>query len=312
MNRQWYILACCLLILAACSPPTAEPPAATRTKTPPPATTATPDATRLYGQTYMPGQTPLHMQTPPPSRTPLPVYTPTPSPEPTPTLYANVWLSGYLTPESTFQVGNNSFGTLILQATIEPLDASVAAALEAVPPGDSLVILEGNFYPEGERNGRLVVENVQLVNLPYTADTPLDATFTHEDPSFTLNYPTGWSIKSGQSEAEPDFTISNAPPDAVSLRPGREFLDPTLLEVAAKERNVSSVDEYVENLPEIVLETGVVEFVEINGRRMARVFTQNYGEEVAYTVQINESVVSFFSKAHSEPFLRRMLATLQE
>jgi len=229
------------------------------------------------------------------------------SPTTSPTVYTDVWVSGYVY-GNRMQVGNASGHVPVTDGfdiSIQAADERVAAQLAALPPGDVLVVLDGDLTPApSARTGHLLVKNVQLVNLPSTPDTPLDATYSHADPAFRIDYPAGWFVEvydDGQL-----VLITNAPPDSVSLRPGREHVDPTEVDVGIHVIDTGSIDDYVV----AVGGSGETE-VEIGGRVFTRIVLAGQGTFYQYVTRMSDRIVVFSVRDYNVSFVERLLETLR-
>jgi hypothetical protein len=74
--------------------------------------------------------------------------------------------------------------------------STVVAATETplptlTPAGVTLFVPKITIYYNSDEGYWLVDKAIELVNLPYSAETPLDATYTHTNPDFTFDYPDG-------------------------------------------------------------------------------------------------------------------------
>lgn len=249
------------------------------------------------------------------------------SPAISPTVYTDARVSGYVTGNHV-QIGNASANSPIhemFDLTLEPVNEPVAATLAALPPGDVLVVLEGDYFPAQEPlAGVLVVKNVRQVNVPYTDATPLEATYSHADPAFSLDYPAGWFIEADDEGNH--ITITNEPQGSVSLRPGREFYDPTLISIGIQVIDLPSAEDYVAQVfaakEKYVVEVTQTKFarnVDSLGYRLRADFLYGSIDEIEYVMSLGGRVVVFRTADYSEHsaeyynvlFLERLLATLR-
>lgn len=217
------------------------------------------------------------------------------------------WVSGYVV-GSRVEVGTGPKRLPIAGTSdlpIEPADESVSQALAALPQGDVLVILEGDYLQAPDGVGKLTVERIRLVNLPYTPDTSLDATYEHAKPKFHFNYPAGWFIESFAGGR--DNLLTNAPIEATLLRPGRAYLDPTEVDFAFHITDAPSVEAYVDRVGSSVQESR-----QIGQTRFTRIEVAGSDAYYQYVTQIEDTVVVFAVHAYNVPFVERVLATLGE
>lgn len=169
-------------------------------------------------------------------------------PSPTPSRYPDIWISGLIwdvTDEGpTLFAGGNSV-KLILDAliSIEPANETVAADL-AQFQRSSLVVVYGDYIPYGFREGHMIAERVEAVNLPYSQDTPLSQSYTDPTYGFTISYPDGWILKISEEDT---LAINNRPAEGnLFYGPGIEYRDPTSITVIIKMKAMSR-QEYVQS-----------------------------------------------------------------
>jgi hypothetical protein len=155
--------------------------------------------------------------------------TPTLLPSPTPTLYPDAWVSGLLWYEtessSIIYVGRSSVAIHNAQITYEPLNEVVAEEI-AQFSFSTLVVFYGDYTPLGEREGHIVVEQVEQINLPYHEDILFSEFHTDPNDSFSFAYPERWTltILAGGNY----LSVSNHPSDGSQFSgPGMDYTDPT-------------------------------------------------------------------------------------
>lgn len=250
---------------------------------------------------------------------PSPTPPPSPTPTPTPLLISEMWVSGYImgdrAPDCPFQVGSSSAplpGERHRCLYLQPADDQIVAALTAVPAGDTLLQLTGDLLPDSTGGlGTLWVTAVTFINYPYTPDTPLDAAYTLPGLDIRLRYPTGWTI---QETAETQSAlITSMPPGAVSLRPGREHLDPTEVFVAIRPLAAASVDAYLQSIREGAAAGGPapdISEIMVGDWPAARLAWTVMDVQIEYALTVNGQPLLLTTKGESEPFMARVAATL--
>ena len=245
--------------------------------------------------------------------TPLPTNTPTPTPQ---SLYEDVWVGGFLMSHSELQVGNSNIPHVLGHGQFMPLQTAndeTAVHLNSLPTRDVLVIVEGDFYYNGPEDYWLVVKTIELVNLPYSAETPLDATYTHTNPDFTFDYPAGWFIRPLEDEAEGVLQLNNVPPIVweQGLWVGREFVDPTQYDLTIRVLEVDSLEAYLEAFEERDAMLWEAEMLVLNSHPVAKVITQGFGTTATYVIEVNGHVLAFTDWMPQTEFMERIIATVR-
>jgi hypothetical protein len=247
---------------------------------------------------------------------PEPINTSTPIPQ---SFYEDAWLGGFLLNSTELQVGNSSLPHVLTEGQIVPLqtaDAETAEHLNSLPTGDVVVWAEGNFHYNGPEDYWLEVDTIEPLNLPYSSETPLDATYNHSGPDFTFDYPSGWFIRPSEDDPRALLQLSNVPPIVYekSLWVGREFVDPTQYEFTILAIPAESAAEFRATATEID-EAGPglkeVEMVTLNGRSVTRVVETSFGTTALYLVDINGQLLVFTDWGPQTDFMERIIATLR-
>lgn len=253
---------------------------------------------------------------PVPTRTPYATNIPTLTPTATQAVYPNSVAAGYVYEENgqyRLQVG---YATEPIQALVLDLTAeaeAVATDLASIPAGDTLVTLQGTYFPGDAPY--LLVSQVELANLPYDENTPLTAMHTFGFPRFSFQIPEGWFVTTNTTSPSPIVRITNWDTERIGWRPGREYLDFTEFDVLIQGEPDASVADYLQRGFGDFLETELVtvEDVVINGRSATRIFVQDLGEDsVHYVLDSGGQLVSFNAREHNAPFVERLLATITD
>jgi hypothetical protein len=250
--------------------------------------------------------------------TATPYVTPTPRP-PTATpasFYADIWVGGFLMSHAELQVGNSGISHVLGHGQFVPLqtaDMTMADHLNSLPTGDVLVMAEGDFYYKGPGDYWLVVKTIELVNLPYSAETPLDATYVHTDPDFTFDYPAGWFIRPLEGEVGGILQLNNVPliVQEQGLWVGREFADPTQYDLTVRVLQEDSIEAFVAAYKTIDPLLWEVEMLELNGRPVAKVITQDFGITATYVTEVNGQLLAFIEGMPQTDFMERIVATVR-
>jgi hypothetical protein len=299
-------------LVAACTAavePAANPVAVER-----PTQTSTVPATETPLPTLTPaGVTPFVPKVTMTPYTPMPTNTPTPTPQ---SFYEDVWVGGFLMSHNELQVGNSSIRHVLGHGQFVPLqtaDEETAVHLNSLPTRDVLVIAEGDFYYNSAEDFWLVVKTIELVNRPYSAETPLDATYTHTNPDFTFDYPAGWFIHTPEDEAEGILQLNNVPPIVreQGLWVGREFVDPTQYDLAVHVLEVDSIEDFVKSFEENDGMLWEAEMLELNGRPVTKAITQGFGTVATYAVEVNGQILAFTDWMPQTEFMERIVATVR-
>lgn len=298
-----------LLFLGACSP-TTEPGAApagdtaitttlTATIPPPPTTLPTTEPT--------PSPT-INVPTPVP-----PTLTPSPSPVPA-NPDEDAWVGGFLLSHTQLQPGNSSSpnvppGGLV---RLQPADETVATHLASLPTGDVLVLLVGDIEVNEAGEVWLVVKEADLVNLPYTEDTPLTEVYVHAEPTFSFSYPAGWFITPLENNSTALLRLHNIPAivQEQGLWPGREFIDPTQFDFTLHHRpDTTLADHLAQRTADSPCLDDLTELT-INNHTITRLTESCYGVTVEYILLLNDQLITLNSWATRAPFIERILSTL--
>jgi hypothetical protein len=299
-------------LVAACTAavePAANPVAVER-----PTQTSTVPATETPLPTLTPaGVTPFVPKVTMTPYTPMPTNTPTPTPQ---SFYEDVWVGGFLMSHNELQVGNSSIRHVLGHGQFVPLqtaDEETAVHLNSLPTRDVLVIAEGDFYYNSAEDFWLIVKTIELVNLPYSAEIPLDATYTHTNPDFTFDYPAGWFIHTPEDEAEGILQLNNVPPIVreQGLWVGREFVDPTQYDLAVHVLEVDSIEAFVKSFEENDGMLWEAEMLELNGRPVTKAITQGFGTVATYAVEVNGQILAFTDWMPQTEFMERIVATVR-
>jgi hypothetical protein len=299
-------------LVAACTAavePAANPVAVER-----PTQTSTVPATETPLPTLTPaGVTPFVPKVTMTPYTPMPTNTPTPTPQ---SFYEDVWVGGFLMSHNELQVGNSSIRHVLDHGQFVPLqtaDEETAVHLNSLPTRDVLVIAEGDFYYNSAEDFWLIVKTIELVNLPYSAEIPLDATYTHTNPYFTFDYPAGCFIHTPEDEAEGILQLNNVPPIVreQGLWVGREFVDPTQYDLAVHVLEVDSIEDFVKSFEENDGMLWEAEMLELNGRPVTKAITQGFGTVATYAVEVNGQILAFTDWMPQTEFMERIVATVR-
>lgn len=303
------------LLLAACTAtpePAADPIIVER-----PTITA---ASTSVPNTETPLPTPTAEATPstPPRITPTP-YTPLPTNTPTPTpqsFYEDVWVGGLLMSQTELWVANSSIPHVLPRSPLVPLqtaDPQTAEQLNSLPNPWVTVLAQGDFYYNGPEDYYLVVESIELVNLPYSAETPLDATYHHTDPDFTFDYPAGWFITTPEEEVEGILHLNNVPPLAYErqLFIGTEYSDPTRYNLTVRVLEEDSIEAYLDFFRGTDEQLWDIETVEINGRPVPKITAYGLGYTITYLLELNDTILAFSDWEGDANFIERIISTVR-
>jgi hypothetical protein len=96
------------------------------------------------------------------------------------------------------------------------------------------------------------------------------------------------------------------PPDAHALRPGREYVDPTEIDMGINATDVTSIDAYLAGIDHSSEET-----LRIGGRDFTRIEIVTLGTVYHYVTLIDGRVVTFGVQTHNRAFAERVLETLR-
>ncbi|MCA9956126.1 MAG: hypothetical protein KC434_15460 [Anaerolineales bacterium] len=253
---------------------------------------------------------------PVPTRTPYATNIPTRTPSATQDMYPNSVVAGYVYRENEQSRLRLGYATepiqgLVLDLAVE--DDAVATDLVSIPTGDTLVILQGTYFTGDAPY--LLVNQVELANLPYDENTPLTETHTFPFPRFSFQIPAGWFVTTDNSSDIPSARITNWAIELASWRPGQDYLDLTEFDVRIQVEPDASVADYLQRGFGDFLETELVrvEDVVMNGRSLTRVSVQDLGDDtVHYILDIGGRLVSLNARVHNAPFIERLLATVSE
>lgn len=292
-----------------------------------PTSTATPllptsTATVMPTRTAFPTGTPTRRPVTPVPTTPRPTPTATETPSPTPTLYPDAWVAGLLWDEerTILYVGNSSGVIYDSRISYEPLNETVAATIARYPKG-TLVVFYGDYTPLDRSDGHMVVERVEQVNLPYSADTPLTAVYTHPHNLFAFAYPSGWTLTAENEDRS--FVLVNRPPENQQyMGPGIEYRDPTTVYLTLQVRTMS-LEAYVQSRQEkeITDEDASIDvqlMVSVNQHHIGEQQVTQIDEESPlwgttrhYALSLNEDQILVITTTSGDaPFVERLLATL--
>ena len=312
-RKQFLFLLILFFLVAACTAavePAANPVAVER----PTQTSTMAPATETLAPTLTPaGVTPFVPKVTMTPYTPVPTNTSTPTPQ---SFYEDVWVGGFLMSHNELQAGNSSIPHVLGHGQFVPLqtaDEETAVHLNSLPTRDVLVIAEGDFYYTSTEDFWLVVKTIELVNLPYSAEIPFDATYTHTNPDFTFDYPEGWFVRPFENEVEGILHLNNVPPIVYEqgLWVGREFVDPTQYDVKVGVPEVESIEAYVAAYGEPDPILWEAEMLELNGRPVAKITTFPLGPTVTYVVEVNGTVLTFMDWLAQAEFIERLVATVR-
>lgn len=323
--RPFLLFFACFILLGCSS---ADPPEITRgtsTGGLPVTSEATGTETAETISTPIPMET-ADTQTSLPTRTPLPnTPTPTVSPTLTPTLYPNAWVSGILwyetNGEATINVGNSSVGIHGGLITYEPLNEVVAAEI-ARYSFSTLVVFYGDYRPQGEEGGRIVVERVEPVNLPFTEVTQLSEMYIDPENRYSFAYPGRWTLRIYDSE---DYlSLRNRPSDSMEFGgPGIEYIDPTAIEVVFRIVD-SSIEAYLQDAmdtneqamnadpdysPTVTTSLGEFNGLPVTQLEIDQLVYSNFG--VTYLIALdNDTTLAISTSPEGKPVTERILETL--
>jgi hypothetical protein len=250
--------------------------------------------------------------------TPTP-YTPMPTPTVTPTpksFYENVWVGGLLMSQTELWVANSSIPNVLFhnpRVTLQTADPETAERLEMLPTPEALVLIEGDFYNNGPEDFQLVVNAIELVNLPYSAETPLDATYHHANPDFTFDYPAGWFISPVESEGPGILWLNNVPPivEELGLGIGTEYSDPTKYDLTVGVPDFESIEAYINKVQEADPQLWDLETVQINGRPVPKITSYGLGYSITYLLEVNGTILSFYDWEGDADFMERIISTVR-
>jgi hypothetical protein len=232
------------------SPSATFQPTSTQSPTALPTLTMTTTSLPTSTATFFPTSTPWPTETvtavpPTPSHTPLPP-TITPTHAATNLVYPDVVLYGYVMRPDSFQVGSYDAPISIADVELEGATELITVELATLVEGDIFVRLQGDYYPQEDGMGRLVVESIELVNFPFGPDTPLDATFRSQEAGFQFNYPAGWKVTTVErDDGRVGVRLHNAPEGSINWRPGRAYGDPTEFLATVFRDDTPSVEAYI-------------------------------------------------------------------
>ena len=315
-RKQSYFLILLSVLLAACI--TGAEPAADPLATTTPAQTAAAITTPVpLTETPSPPPTAETTTIPvpitPTPYTALPTNTPTPTPQ---SFYEGVWISGLLITHTELQVGNSSIGNVLHHYQYVPLqtaDTVTAEQLNSLPTDKVLVMAEGDFYYTGPEDYWLVIKSIEMLNLPYSAETPLDATYQHTNPDFSFDYPAGWFIRPLEDETEGILELSNTPSFVYeqSLYVAITYFDPTQYDLTVQAPEVASIEAYIAAYEGYDSNYWDAEMLELNGRPMAKVSVYDLNPTVSYLVEVNGTLLAFTDWLPQTEFIERIVSTVR-
>lgn len=300
-----------LLFGVACSP-TTEPGSAPAGVAQSNATIEiTPRPTNTPTTTPSPSSTPTEEPT---AILPTPILTPEPLPSPSPSDETN-WVGGFLLSHTQLQPGNSGPipsvppGGLVY---LEPANEEIAAHIDTLPTGDVTVLVTGKVE---NREGEfwVIVEEIGLANLPYTEETPLDATYTDDELGFSFSYPAGWFITPLENYNTAILRVDNVPSFVreQGLWPGREFIEPTIFDFTLHHQPDTTFEDYLAdrltNTPCLDEKADLT----INGHAVTRIIESCYGITVEYIIVLDGQLFTFNSWSLRVPFIERVLTTFE-
>jgi hypothetical protein len=225
-------------------------------------------------------------------------------------------VGGLLRSQTELWVANSSIPNVLFfnpMLTLQAADPETAEYLTTLPMPDALVIAQGDFYYNGPEDFYLVVKSIELVNLPYSAETPLDATYHHTDPDFTFDYPASWFVRPPQDEGDGILWLSNVPPIVFEqqLGIGAEYSDPTQYDLTVRVPEVDSIEAYLDFYRGTDEQLWDMETVEINGRPVPKITAYSLGYTITYILEVNGTILTFSDWQGDPEFMERIISTVR-